>query len=343
MATDTQTVLVVDDTPENIDVLVGILKDEYHVKAAINGEMALKIVHATPPDIILLDIMMPGIDGYEVCRRLKADYTTRHIPVIFITAKIGMQDEIMGFELGAVDYITKPVSPPIVKARVRTHLALYDQNRELDRMVHIKTEQLHETRLQIIQRLGRAAEYKDNETGMHVIRMSHYSRILGLAAGMSDAEADMLLNAAPMHDIGKIGIPDSILRKPGKLDEGEFEIMKTHCMIGAEILGDDTSELLQLAKVVALTHHEKWNGFGYPHGLSGEEIPRVGRIVAIADVFDALTSERPYKKAWSVEDAVELLQTSAGEHFDPLLVSLFVDSLPEVLDVKKKYAESGVN
>ena len=184
--------------------------------------------------------------------------------------------------------------------------------------------------MQIIQRLGRAAEYKDNETGMHVIRMSHYSRILGLAAGMSDAEADMLLNAAPMHDIGKIGIPDSILRKPGKLDEGEFEIMKTHCMIGAEILGDDTSELLQLAKVVALTHHEKWNGFGYPHGLSGEEIPRVGRIVAIADVFDALTSERPYKKAWSVEDAVELLQTSAGEHFDPLLVSLFVDSLPEL-------------
>jgi len=339
MDIEKQTILVVDDTPENIDVLVGTLKDDYHVKAAINGEMALKIVQASPPDIVLLDIMMPGIDGYEVCHRLKADYTTRHIPIIFITAKIGIQDEIKGLEMGAVDYITKPISPPIVKARVKTHLALYDQSRELDRKVHIKTQQLHDTRLQIIQRLGRAAEYKDNETGMHVIRMSYYSRILGLAAGMDESEADMLMSAAPMHDIGKIGIPDSILRKPGKLDEAEFEIMKKHCEIGAEILGDDTSELLQLAKVVALTHHEKWNGFGYPRGLAGEDIPRVGRIVAIADVFDALTSVRPYKEAWSVEQAVDLLESAAGEHFDPQLVPLFVNALPEVLEVMSKYAE----
>jgi len=340
MTAEKQTILVVDDTPENIDVLVGTLKQDYHVKAAINGEMALKIVHATPPDIILLDIMMPGIDGYEVCRRLKADYTTRHIPVIFITAKIGVQDELQGLELGAVDYITKPISPPIVKARVKTHLALYDQNRELDQKVHLKTQQLHETRLQIIQRLGRAAEYKDNETGMHVIRMSHYSRILGVAAGMNETEADLLMSAAPMHDIGKIGIPDHILKKPGKLTEEEFDIMKTHTTIGAEIIGDDPSELLQLAKVVALTHHEKWNGFGYPNGLAEEDIPRVGRIVAIADVFDALTSERPYKKAWTVEDAVELLNNGAGEHFDPLLVKLFVEALPEMLEVKKKYGET---
>jgi len=341
MTAEKQTILVVDDTPENIDVLVGTLKDDYHVKAAINGEMALKIIHATPPDIILLDIMMPGIDGYEVCRRLKADYTTRHIPVIFITAKIGVQDELMGLELGAVDYITKPISPPIVRARVKTHLALYDQNRELDEKVHLKTQQLHETRLQIIQRLGRAAEYKDNETGMHVIRMSHYSRILGLAAGMSEAEADLLMNAAPMHDIGKIGIPDHILKKPGKLDEAEFEIMKTHTTIGGEIIGDDPSELLQLAKVVALTHHEKWNGFGYPNGLAEDDIPRVGRIVAITDVFDALTSERPYKKAWTVEDAVDLLRTGAGEHFDPQLIPLFIKALPDILEVKTKYAETG--
>lgn len=337
---DKQTILVVDDTPENIDVLVGTLKQDYHVKAAIHGEMALKIVHASPPDIILLDIMMPGIDGYEVCRRLKADYTTRHIPVIFITAKIGVQDELQGLELGAVDYITKPISPPIVKARVKTHLALYDQNRELDRMVHVKTQQLHETRLQIIQRLGRAAEYKDNETGLHVIRMSHYSRILGLAAGMNETEADLLMSAAPMHDIGKIGIPDYILKKPGKLTDDEFEIMKSHTTIGAEIIGDDPSELLQLAKVVALTHHEKWNGFGYPNGLAEEDIPRVGRIVAIADVFDALTSERPYKKAWTVEDAVNMLNNGAGEHFDPQLVNLFVKALPEVLEVKNQYVET---
>lgn len=332
-----QTVLVVDDTPENIDVLVGILKDDYNVKAAINGDMALKIVHAAQPDIILLDIMMPGIDGYEVCRQLKEDYTTRHIPIVFITAKIGVRDELMGLDLGAVDYITKPISPPIVKARVQTHLALHNQNRELDRKVHIKTRQLHETRLQIIQRLGRAAEYKDNETGMHVIRMSHYTRILGIAAGMSETEVDMLMNAAPMHDIGKIGIPDKILKKPGKLDQEEFEIMKTHCQIGAEIIGDDASELLQLAKVVALTHHEKWDGSGYSNGLAGSDIPRVGRIVAIADVFDALTSRRPYKDAWTVEDAVKQLGSAAGEHFDPQLVPLFTNALPEVLKIKELY------
>lgn len=339
MATNKPTVLVVDDMPENIDVLVGTLKQAYDVKAAINGEMALKVVRTAPPDIILLDIMMPGIDGYEVCRRLKADHTTRHIPVIFITAKIGVEDELMGLELGAVDYIAKPISPPIVKARVQTHLALYDQNRELDRKVTVRTKQLHQTRLQIIQRLGRAAEYKDNETGLHVIRMSYYARILGLASGMSESEADVLMNAAPMHDIGKIGIPDSILKKPGKLDPEEFKVMESHCEIGAEIIGDDDSELLQMAKVIALSHHEKWNGQGYPYKLQGEEIPRVGRIVAIADVFDALTSKRPYKEAWPVPDAINWLQKSAGEHFDPLLVPVFVDALPEILKVKEAHAE----
>ena len=339
MVADKPTVLVVDDMPENIDVLVGTLKQRYNVKAAINGEMALKVVRNTPPDIILLDIMMPGIDGYEVCRRLKTDHTTRHIPIIFITAKIGVEDELMGLELGAVDYIAKPISPPVVQARVQTHLALYDQNRELDRKVSIQTKQLHETRLQIIQRLGRAAEYKDNETGLHVIRMSHYARILGLAIGMSESEADILMNAAPMHDIGKIGIPDSILKKTGKLSPDEFKIMETHCEIGAEIIGDDDSELLQMAKVIALTHHEKWNGQGYPNKLQGEEIPRIGRIVAIADVFDALTSKRPYKEAWPIKDAIDWLQQSAGEHFDPLLVSLFVEALPEILKVKEAHAE----
>jgi putative two-component system response regulator len=335
-----QTVLIVDDTVANIDVLVGVLKDDYHVKAAINGEMALKSVHANPPDIILLDIMMPGIDGYEVCRRLKADYTTRQIPIIFVTAKIGVEDELLGLELGAIDYVTKPISPPIVKARIRTHLALYDQNRELDRKVHIKTQQLHETRLQIIQRLSRAAEFKDSDTGLHVIRMSKYSHILGLAAGMSETDAEMLMNAAPMHDIGKIGIPDNILKKTGKLDEEEFAIMMQHCQIGAEVIGEDSSELLQLAGVVALSHHEQWNGLGYPNGLSGEDIPRVGRIVAIADVFDALTSERPYKKAWSVEDAVDLLEKGSDKRFDGLLVSLFVKSLAEIKMVKQQYAEN---
>ena len=178
MTVEKQTVLVVDDTPANIDVLVGTLKGQYNVKAAINGNMALQIAKQTPPDIILLDIMMPEIDGFEVCQRLKSDYLTRRIPVIFVTAKIGVEDELRGLELGAVDYITKPISPPIVMARVKTHLALYDQNRELDRKVRLQTQQLHETRLQIIQRLGKAAEFKDNETGLHVIRMSRYAYVL---------------------------------------------------------------------------------------------------------------------------------------------------------------------
>lgn len=335
-----QTVLVVDDTPENIDILVGVLKLHFHVKAATNGEMALKIARTTPPDIILLDIMMPDIDGFEVCRQLKADLVTRHIPIIFITAKISVQDEITGFQLGAVDYIVKPISPPLVLARVKTQLALHDQNQELDRLVREKTQQLEETQLQIVRRLGRAAEFRDNETGMHVIRMSYYAKLLGLAAGMSTNDANLLLNAAPMHDIGKIGIPDSILRKPGKLDAQELKIMQTHCEIGARIIGDDaSSELLKIAKIVALTHHEKWDGSGYPNGLSGENIPRIGRIVAIADVFDALTSDRPYKRAWTIEEAVKYLKDEAGRHLDPHLVELFIQLMPRIAQYKEEHSD----
>lgn len=334
------TILVVDDTSENIDVLVGVLKPNYHIKAAKNGEMALKIARLpTPPDLILLDIMMPGIDGYEVCRQLKADHSTRHIPIIFVTAKIAQEDELLGLELGAVDYITKPISPPIVLSRVKTHLALYNQNRELDRKVIEKTQALSDNQLKVIQRLGRAAEYKDNETGLHVIRMSHYTYILAKACGMSELDAITLKEAATMHDVGKIGIPDAILQKPDKLDKQEWEIMQTHVEVGAEILGDDSSEMLSMAKVVALTHHEKFDGSGYPHGLKGEDIPKVGRIVAVADVFDALTSSRPYKKAWSIDDAVELLQKEAGHHFDPQLVALFVANLDEILVIKSKFAD----
>lgn len=337
-----QTVLVVDDAPANIDLLVSSLKDEYHVKAATRGEKALQIIRSErPPDMILLDVMMPGMDGYEVCRQLKADFTTRHIPIIFITAKIGIEDEIHGFNLGAVDYITKPISPPIVQARVRAQLALFDQNQVLDRRVKEQTAQLHETQLQIIRRLGRAAEYKDNETGLHVIRMSHYSEILGLAVGMNEQEASLLLNAAPMHDIGKIGIPDRVLQKPGKLDADEWTLMQTHCQVGADIIGEaNGSDLLEMARIVALTHHEKWDGSGYPCGLKGEAIPRIGRIVAVADVFDALTSVRPYKDAWSIEQAIDFLKQGAGNHFDPHLIPLFLDALPEVLAFKEQYAET---
>lgn len=339
------TVLVVDDTPDNLVLLSEILKGDYGVRVALNGEKALAIACSPrPPDIILLDVMMPGMDGHEVCRRLKASPATRPIPVIFVTALGAASDESAGFALGAVDYITKPLTPAIVRARVATHLALYHQERHLEALVSRRTEELHCTRLQIIRTLGRAAEHKDEDTGLHVVRMSKYSEIIARAAGLRDSEADMILNASPMHDVGKIGVADAILQKPGKLDAREWEAMKQHPVIGAEIIGSHAtgSDLLEMARIIALTHHEKWNGKGYPAGLAGEDIPLAGRIVAIADVFDALTSVRPYKKAWEVEDAFGLIRREAGAHFDPRLVEAFFASREPILDVRRRYAEPAV-
>ncbi len=338
---DKKTILIVDDTPENIDVLRGLLEADYKVKVALEGNRALKIANSSnPPDLILLDIMMPGLSGYDVCEQLKDNPLTRRIPVIFVTAMGEVDDESKGFALGAVDYMTKPVSPPIVHARVRTHLALYDQALQLEDTVQQRTKELNDTRMEIIRRLGRAAEYKDNETGMHVIRMSLYSKILARAAGLDEEQAELLLNAAPMHDVGKIGIADHILSKPGSLNDEEWAVMRKHPEFGAEIIGDNASSILRMARIVALAHHEKWDGSGYPLGLAGEDIPLAARIVAIADVFDALTTVRPYKQAWSVDEAVADLQKEAGSHFDPQLVSKFVTVLPEILKVKASYVET---
>ena len=334
------TILLVDDKPDNIEVLRGILRSDYRVTAALNGQKAIQIAQGEhKPDMILLDIMMPEMDGYEVCRLLKADLRTAMIPVIFVTAKGEIEDEKKGFELGAIDYITKPVSPAIVEARVHTHLVLYDQHRVLENKVEQRTAELKETRLEIIRRLGHAAEFKDNETGMHVIRMSHYSRLIAEQLHVDSDWLDLLFNAAPMHDVGKIGIPDKILLKPGKLDKDEWELMKKHAEFGAAIIGDHPSDLLQMSKEIALSHHEKWDGSGYPQGLAGEDIPLSGRIVAIADVFDALTTERPYKNAWTVEDAVKLINDGSGQHFDPNLVPIFHEVLPDILKIKEQYAE----
>ncbi|SDS02694.1 response regulator [Pseudomonas oryzae] len=327
-----QTLLLVDDEPSNLQVLRHILQDSYRLLFARDGDKAIELACREQPDLILLDVMMPGMTGYQVCRVLKREPATRGIPVIFITALTDTDDEAEGFEAGAVDYITKPVSPLIVKARIRTHLSL------------VRVDELRETRLQIVQRLGMAAEYKDNETGLHVIRMSHYSRLLALAAGLGEDEAEDLLHAAPMHDVGKIGIPDAILRKPGKLDADEWRVMREHARIGAKIIGEHPGGLLKMAHNIALCHHEKWDGSGYPHGLRGEAIPLEARIVAIADVFDALTSERPYKQAWSVEEAVALIRSEAGRHFEPRLVQLFIDScLPQVLEVRELWKEREVS
>ncbi|MCP5142169.1 MAG: two-component system response regulator [Chromatiales bacterium] len=339
-AEDKELILIVDDAPDNIDVLASVLRDDYEIKAATSGAKALRIAASSPsPDMILLDIMMAGMDGYEVCRQLKANPATSEIPVIFISARSRVEDEKRGLELGAVDFIAKPISPPIVKARVKTHLAMHDQRRVLAREVRKKTSELRSTRLKIVQRLGRAAEYKDSETGLHIIRMSHYARLIAEAYGGNEDWVELVFNAAPMHDIGKIGIPDSVLGNPGKLSPEQWEIMKSHTEIGAHIIGDDPDPLLRMARTIALTHHEKWNGTGYPRGLKGEDIPIEGRITAIADVFDALTSPRPYKRAWTIYDSVALIREHAGLHFDPHMVELFDKALPEILRVREKYSD----
>ena len=321
-------ILLVDDEASNLQLLRQILQDHYRLLFAKDGPRALELARQETPALVLLDVMMPGMSGYEVCAALKADPLTEAIPIIFVTALTDTADELEGFAAGAVDYITKPVSPPIVRARVRTQLSL------------VRMDELRASRLAIVQRLGLAAEYKDNETGMHVIRMSHFSRLLGVAAGLSEQAADDLLHAAPMHDVGKIGIPDRILQKPGPLAPDEWAVMQTHATIGADIIGVHASGMLALAHNIALTHHEKWDGSGYPRGLAGAAIPLEGRIVAIADVFDALTSVRPYKTAWTVEAAVAYLEEQKGRHFDAALVDLFIAELPAMRAVMARWAEA---
>ena len=320
-------ILAVDDEASNLALLRQILQDHYRLLFAKDGARALDLARQERPDLILLDVMMPGMSGYEVCAALKAHPGTAAIPVIFVTALTDTDDELEGFEAGAVDYITKPVSPPIVRARVRTHLSL------------VRMEELRASRLEIVQRLGLAAEYKDNETGLHVIRMSHFARVLGIAAGLTEQEADDLLHAAPMHDVGKIGIPDRVLQKPGPLDAEEWKVMQSHVNIGAEIIGEHSSGMLGLARNIALTHHEKYDGSGYPNGLKGDQIPLEGRICAIADVFDALTSVRSYKKAWSEEEAIDFLRQQKEKHFDPVLVDLFIEQMPAIRAIRLRWAE----
>jgi len=337
---DKSKILIVDDTPVNIRVLVEALKNDYKLSIATNGKAALNYAMAdNPPDLILLDIMMPEIDGYEVCKRLKEKEYTRDIPIMFITAMSEAQNETHGLEMGAVDYIAKPINQRVVQARVKTQLELKKHRDHLADLVKIKTVEIIEAKLDIIHRLARAAEYRDNETGLHVLRMSHYSTIIGKAANFCHNNCENLFHAASMHDIGKIGIPDRILLKPGRLTAEEFETMKTHTLIGGELLDGGNSDLLRMAQNIALSHHEKWDGSGYPKGLSGEDIFLEGRIAAICDVFDALTSERPYKKEWPIDKAIDEIISQKGKHFDPHLVELFLENLDEILSTKERFSE----
>ena len=326
-------ILIVDHIASNLSRCRDILSRDGHKSCfAQSGESAIKQAISVKPDLILLDIMLPDTNGFEVCRKLKADPRTSSIPIIFLTALQDEIDETEGFNAGAVDFMTKPVSSSRLLARVKNHLFL------------VQVDELEESRQLIVQSLGIAAEYKDNETGRHVMRMSHYSRILAKAYGLSYKETNKLYQAAPMHDIGKIGTPDNVLLKQGKLNAHEWHIMKQHPIIGAKIIGDHQIPILKAAKEIALSHHEKWDGSGYPFGLAGRTIPLFGRITAIADVFDALTSERPYKEAWSLEKTQKKMLEDAGKHFDPQLVKLFFDTdvFKEIKEIYYKLAEHAI-
>jgi len=342
-----ETLLIVDDVPNNLKILSTYLKKHnFKIRVAIDGEDALEQVSRVLPDLILLDIMMPNMDGFETCRRLKANKNTRDIPVIFTSALSEEVDKIAGLEIGAVDYITKPFLQGEVLARIKAHLSLKklrtqikNQNLILEQKVKQRTQELEETRLQLISSLGRASEFRDNETGMHIIRMSQCSKRLAEAAELSAAECNLVFNASPMHDVGKIGIPDNILLKPGRLDEREWEIMKTHTIIGEKILSGNSSELLRTASILARSHHERWDGSGYPDGLKGENIPMISRITAICDVFDALLSKRPYKNPWTIEETVAYLKAGRGKHFDPHLLDLFFNCLDDMLTIRANHLD----
>ncbi|MFN4325534.1 MAG: two-component system response regulator [Azonexus sp.] len=370
----TNTILIVDDNRDNLTVIGGLLKGEYHVRVANSGERALQVAVTAPiPDLILLDIMMPGMDGYETLRHLRAMPETRDIPVIFVTAMSADEDEEAGLRLGTVDYITKPIRPAILNARVRTHLALKrahdqlaDQNARLESQVRQRTRELELIKEVTMQALATLAEKRDNETGNHLIRTRRYIEVLmrGLSARPEFASQldpltqELIAKAAPLHDIGKVGIPDAILLKPGRLTPDEFQIMKTHAQIGADALTeaiervlrgrqDDEHEqdnryalsFLEIAREIAGGHHEKWDGSGYPRGLSGDAIPLSARLMALADVFDALVCKRHYKEAFPIAESIEIIRQGRGQHFDPRIVDVFLANIDTCVAIAERHAD----
>jgi putative two-component system response regulator len=356
------TILVVDDTPDNLTLVSNLLKKDYRVRVAISGEKALKIAFSEyPPDLILLDVMMPVMDGYEVCQQLRSNVLTVHIPIIFLTAKSEVEDERKGLSLGASDYITKPISPPILEARVKTHLVakahadfLTDKTAYLDDEVARRTRELTAIQDVTIQAMASLAETRDSDTGNHIRRTQFYVRALTgklqshprFSAFLSDSMIEMIFKSAPLHDIGKVGIPDRILLKPGRFDAAEFEIMKTHTTLGRDAIQAAENSLglkvdfLSLAKEIAYGHQEKWDGSGYPLGLTGENIPVSARVMAVADVYDALISRRVYKDSMSHDKAVAILKDGRNTHFDPDVVDAFLSIEDEIKAIALRYADS---
>jgi len=353
------TILVVDDSSDNIILMSRLLKDHYRTKIATNGEKALKIASSDdPPDLILLDIMMPGMDGYEVCQHLKEDPKTAKIPVIFLTAKTDIEDEKKGFEVGAVDYITKPISGPLVLARIKTHLLLkdsrdflIDKTMFLEHEIFRRTQEIVAIQDVTIIAMGSLAETRDSETGNHIRRTQNYVKMLAMKLKnnprfkhfLTDENIDLLYKSAPLHDIGKVGVPDHILLKPGRLTPKEFEIMEKHTTYGrdaimaAEKRLESPTSFLTFAREIAYSHQEKWDGSGYPEGLTGDDIPISARLMAVADVYDALITRRIYKPAFDQEESVDIIKNGYAAHFDPDIVDTFIEIERDLYEVAKKF------
>jgi putative two-component system response regulator len=351
---DKPVILVVDDQPQNIELLEAYLVPQgYEIVTASNGEEALGKISGNQIDLVLLDVMMPGMDGFEVARRVRQDNIHRLLPIILVTALRETEDRVKGIEAGCDDFISKPLDKMELLARVRSLLKVKAYNdlmsnyrKELEAEVSRRTEELKQAfdrikaaSLETIYRLSMATEYRDKETGAHIKRMSLYSAAVARSMGLDESTIETILYAAPMHDVGKIGIPDRILVKQAQLDPAEWEIMKQHTVIGAKILEGSEARFIQLGETIARYHHEKWDGSGYPEGLKSTEIPIAGRIVAIADVFDALTSKRPYKEPFSVEKSLAMIREGKGSHFDPEMVDAFFAVQDEILTIKKQYSD----
>lgn len=340
-------ILVLDDELDNVTIIEKLLKLEgfAHIKTITDPREAKATYQDFMPDLVLLDLSMPHMNGFQVMEEIKKIEKGPYLSFLVLTALSDEETLLKAFNCGAKDFVNKPFNAAEMIARIRNLLevrllnkSLEEQKQALEGKVKERTKELHDTRLEVVRRLGMAAEFRDNETGLHIIRMSKMCELLGASIGFCDSECDLLLNASPMHDIGKIGIPDRVLLKHSKLDPEEWEIMKTHAQIGADLLSGD-SELMEMASSIALTHHEKWDGAGYPNGLKGEDIPLSGRIAALCDVFDALTSNRPYKKAWSIEDSCAEIKSCNGTHFEPRLVEKFIQILPDIIAITKEYAD----
>jgi putative two-component system response regulator len=345
------TILIVDDDRLALALLEHLLSSLGGCRALCfnNAQEALAWCSTQVPDLVITDHEMPGITGLDFIAHLRKEQRTREVPIMMISAVEDREVRYQALELGANDFLGKPIDAPEVKVRTRNMLSLRRAQRSLAaRSEHLAEEVKRATSIiaareqETILRLSRAAEYRDWETGSHIMRMAHFARIIAAQLGLPEAQLEALFYATPMHDIGKIGVPDYILLKPGRLDDAEFSIMKQHTLIGHQILHDSSSDLLQLAAEIALTHHERFDGSGYPHGTKGTAIPLPGRIVAVADVFDALTSERPYKREWQVEAAVATMKQESGTHFDPECLEAFLRALDAILAVRKDFRDDKI-